>query len=157
MKILKEKTTGIVSCFFEDCSRVSLDETGLHYAKRTNGGVTSADYELVDVPKYKGDTTPRAWRYNDGEFSMVDGTLIGQEPVSVPKSVTMRQARLALSAAGLLASVNAAIEAASEEAQIEWEYAATVDRDSALLQQIGAGLGLTDEQLDTLFIAAGNL
>ena len=46
--------------------------------------------------------------------------------VLVPKEVTMRQARLALRAAGKLAAVAAAIEAmpspTKEDAKIEWEY-----------------------------------
>ena len=83
------------------------------------------------------------------------------EPV-IPQSVTMRQARLALLAAGLLDDVDAALAAipdATERraAQIEWEYAATVDRASAWVGNLSSALGLTDEQLDTLFLSAGTL
>ena len=57
-------------------------------------------------------------------------------PVPVPQSVTMRQARLALLGAGLLDDVDAALAAIPDAtqrraAQIEWEYAATVERISA--------------------------
>ena len=79
----------------------------------------------------------------------------------VPQSVTMRQARLALLAAGLLDSVNAAIAAMPtperSAAVIEWEYAQTVDRASAFTQQLAAGLNLTAEQLDALFTQAAGL
>jgi hypothetical protein len=71
-------------------------------------------------------------------------------------SVTMRQARLALHRAGLLAQVDAAI-ASDVEAQIEWEYAQTVERHSPLVQNLAAGLGLTEEQLDNLFTLASTL
>lgn len=79
-----------------------------------------------------------------------------------PASVTMRQARLALLGAGLLDSVNAAIAAIQDAtqrraAEIEWEYAQTVDRASPFTQQLASGLGLTSEQLDGLFTQAAAL
>ena len=83
-------------------------------------------------------------------------------PVPVITSVTMRQARLALLNAGLLDDVDTAIAAITDPvqrkaAQIEWEYAQTVDRDSPFTQQLAAGLGLTSEQLDALFTQAAAL
>ena len=82
-------------------------------------------------------------------------------PVTVPQQVTMRQARLALLGAGLLASVNTAIAAMEgiqgEAARIEWEYALAVERQSQLVSGLSAALGLTDEQLDDLFLAASEL
>lgn len=78
--------------------------------------------------------------------------------VPVPAVCTMRQARLALLGAGLLDQVNAAIGSmpglAGDAARIEWEYAHEVRRDSALVSGLSAGLALTDEQMDALFIAA---
>lgn len=83
------------------------------------------------------------------------------EPTPVPQQVTMRQARLALLGAGLLSSVNAAIASLpspqKEAAQIEWEYAAVVDRNAGLVPAMGSALGMTEVQLDDLFIAAGAL
>lgn len=78
--------------------------------------------------------------------------------VSVPRSVTMRQARLALLRAGVLQAVDAAIAGLPsqqrEAAQIEWEFAATVDRDSDTTALLAAGLGMTDKELDQLFTLA---
>jgi len=74
-----------------------------------------------------------------------------------PRSVSMRQARLALSQSGLLATVNAAMSAASEADQIEWEYATTVERYSPLVLNMAAALSLTETQLDDLFRLAGTL
>lgn len=80
---------------------------------------------------------------------------------AVPKVVTMRQARLALLGAGLLPGVTAAINAMDspqkEGAQIEWEYSQTVERDRGFVLLLGAALGLTELQLDNLFVAAGAL
>lgn len=79
----------------------------------------------------------------------------------VPKSVTMRQARLALLGAGLLDGVAAAIAALpspqKEVAKIEWEYATEVQRSSGLVPMMGVALGLDDAALDALFIEAAAL
>lgn len=79
----------------------------------------------------------------------------------VPESVTMRQARLALLGAGLLSQVNSALNALpsphKEAALIEWEYALDVRRDHQLITSLKSSLGLTDEDLDNLFLTASNL
>lgn len=76
---------------------------------------------------------------------------------TVPTSVTMRQARLALARAGLLVAVNAAVAAGGETLQIEWEFAATVDRTWPTLATLQVALGLTDAQVDALFVIASGL
>ena len=82
-------------------------------------------------------------------------------PPAVPSSVTMRQARLALLAAGKLAAVAPAIAAmpspAKEQAQIEWEYSITVERQRPFVLALGPALGLDAAALDALFIAAAKL
>jgi len=82
-------------------------------------------------------------------------------PVPVPQSVTMRQARLALLAAGLLPAVNAAIASMPEPdktaAQITWDYASSVDRGFGMVPQLASALGMSDTQIDDLFIAAAQL
>jgi hypothetical protein len=79
-----------------------------------------------------------------------------------PTAVTMRQARLALLQAGLLSQVDTAINSITDPlekqaAQIEWEYATVVDRNSQFVQNLAAGLELTEEQLDQLFTTASSL
>lgn len=90
--------------------------------------------------------------WNNGSWAIV--------PV-VPEQVTMRQARLALLGAGLLANVDTAIDSlpspTKEAARIEWDYSSTVERHRGLVQSLGAAMGLTDAQLDTLFIQAATL
>lgn len=79
----------------------------------------------------------------------------------VPDVVTMRQARLALLGAGLLAQVNTAVAnmlgAEGDAARIEWEYAQEVRRDSPLVAALSEILGLTDEALDNLYRTAVGL
>lgn len=83
-------------------------------------------------------------------------------PPIVITSVTMRQARLALLGAGLLDQIDAALAAIPDEtqrraAQIEWEYAQTIDRQSQWVQNLSGAMGLTDEQIDQLFTLASTL
>lgn len=79
----------------------------------------------------------------------------------IPVSVTMRQARLALHADGLLQSVEGAIDAMPEPsrttARIEWDYASRVERSSQFVAILGAAIGLDDAQMDELFMAASIL
>lgn len=85
------------------------------------------------------------------------------DPVAtvVPDSVTMRQARRALLQAGLLATVNAAVAAMpgaeGEAARIDWEFSATVERQRPLVQALTGALGLSEAQLDALFVVAAAL
>jgi len=94
----------------------------------------------------------------------VDGPVIRilpAPPIIVPTEVTMRQARLALHAAGKLTAVNGGIAALPDPpktaALIEWEYSSTVRRDSQFVALLGPALGLDAAGLDALFIAAAKL
>lgn len=76
----------------------------------------------------------------------------------VPESVTMRQARLAMLGAGILDEVEALIQQMPGDegraARIDWEYALDVRRDWPLINALGSQLGLTEQQIDELFIGA---
>ena len=81
---------------------------------------------------------------------------------SVPASVTRRQAKQALLLNGLLANVQPAIDAIPDTTQramiqIEWDDSQVFERDRPALIALGSALGLTDIQLDNLFIEAGQL
>jgi len=82
-------------------------------------------------------------------------------PPTIPQVVSMRQARLALLGAGLLSTVSTAIAALpspqKETAQIEWEYAVEVQRSSGLVPAMALALGMTDAQIDNLFVVASTL
>lgn len=79
----------------------------------------------------------------------------------VPESVTMRQARLALLSAGILTTVNNAILTMSgvdgDAARIEWEFSSNVERHKSFVKFISSQLGLSETQLDDLFILAATL
>lgn len=83
-------------------------------------------------------------------------------PTPIPRSVSMRQGRRALLAKALLDKVPTLIagiadEASRRAAEIDWEFAATIDRDSALVQSLAPGLGLDEAGLDDLFLTASKV
>jgi hypothetical protein len=81
--------------------------------------------------------------------------------VQVPQVVTMRQARLALLAAGKLPAVTTAIYSLpspqKEAAVIEWEYSGEVHRNKELVLMLAPALQLDAAGLDSLFIEADKL
>jgi hypothetical protein len=84
------------------------------------------------------------------------------DPNAVPESIAMWQARSVLIDAGLLNAVNAYINGIADpiiqgKARAKFEYSSTMRRDDPLLIAIAPALGLTDAQIDTLFIQAAAL
>lgn len=74
----------------------------------------------------------------------------------VPNSITPRQARLKLLEAALLDNLEAVI-ATNRAWQIEWEYATEVKRESPLIAAVAVQAGLTETQIDQMFIEASKL
>jgi len=68
--------------------------------------------------------------------------------------VTPLQARRALRAAGLLDAVEAWVAQQDDDAQDAWEYALQIERNNPMIAGAGAALGMTDAQIDALFVAA---
>lgn len=80
------------------------------------------------------------------------------QPDPVPQSVSMFQARTALRRAGLLAAVEAAVDASGDpEIQDAWEYATEFPRSSPTIAALAAQIGLTDAQVDDLFRVAATI
>jgi hypothetical protein len=74
----------------------------------------------------------------------------------VPRIITARQIRLAMVGGGIsLDQISAMLEQLDEPmrsiATISWEYASEFYRDDPLLVAMAPMLGLSDEQIDTLF------
>lgn len=132
----------------------------MRYALIENG--TVANVILCDEPALAAslgaveapDAVGPDWTH-DGEWHAPAAS------VAVPAEITMRQARLALLAAGKLAAVEAAVDALSspyrEAAQIEWQYSNAVQRHNGFVAMLAPALGLDDAALDALFVEAAKL
>ena len=113
--------------------------------------------DLLLVERWISDVPPSIWHASVGWSVSFDGekiivTVLYEDVASiVPQTVTPRQARLGLLSMGLLDQVGVAVEQAGSAAKITWEYATTIDRTDALVNDLGAALGLTTEQIDDLF------
>lgn len=124
--------------------------------KLTSSGVQ----RLADGAFLGADNRNPAWL--EYQAWLVEGnTPQPADPPPVPSVVDMAQARLALLQAGLYDAVQAAVAglpgAAGDAARIEWEFRATVRRDSPLVASLAGALGLTSQQLDDLFTLASTL
>lgn len=90
--------------------------------------------------------------YADGVF-----TPAPPPPIPVPQQISMRQAKLMLLQAGYYDLVQPYIDGLTEPmktaANISWN-SGTCERDNEFVAQIGTALGMTDEQIDDLFIQA---
>lgn len=76
------------------------------------------------------------------------------QPEPVPSVVSRFQARAALYQSNILATVEAAIQSADALSQMAWADAQEFRRNSQLVLSIGSQIGLTDSELDSLFIQA---
>ena len=132
--------------------------TGLEYAWARESRYPT------DVPEFFGTCPDDADTQIDGVLgvyvqadweTMRDDEMRARNPV--PQQVTMRQARLALLGAGLLDDVEVVIAAAGRAAQLEWEYAAVVDRSNPAVAAVQQQQGMTDAQIDDLFREAAKL
>ena len=74
----------------------------------------------------------------------------------VPSSITMRQARLHLYGVNKLEDVETIVKT-RKDWQIEWEYTYEVERSSLLISTLKDKLGLSDTEVDDIFIAASKL
>ena len=118
----------------------------------------------TDVPEFFGTCPEDADTKVDGVLGvylqadweqMREDEMRARNPV--PQQVTMRQARLALLSAGLLDDVEMVIAAAGRAAQLEWEYAAVVERSNLAVAAVQQQESLTDAQIDDLFREAVKL
>lgn len=106
---------------------------------------------VTDVipPGFDPATSGCFWR--DGQWEIV---MAQPEKPQVPRVVSMRQARLALLRNGLLDTFDAAMSA--PEDKIWWDYSTIVERDNPLVVQKTAAAGLTEAQVDGLFVLAAS-
>ena len=80
----------------------------------------------------------------------------GPPQAPVPSSVTKYQFQVALKRSGQLQNVKTALQDAGidEEVKIYWDAAASIERQSLLIEALKGAMGLTDAQIDNFFRTA---
>lgn len=110
---------------------------------------------MIEIPSLDVGLLGKYHNALTGEFEVV------VLPPSIPLVLSMRQARLALLEAGLLNSVQTAINGLpspqKERAQIEWDYSNEVQRHNGFVATLGPALGLNEAQIDALFVTGAAL
>jgi len=97
---------------------------------------------------------------NQGRRKFIDGNVVEYDPpvvVIIPGSVSARQFKLQLLAAGLLDQVDAWISSQSKAVQIAYEYSGSFVRTEPMMAAGFAAIGFTDQQIDDFFTAAAAL
>jgi len=165
MKIILETATGLVIYAGEN---LVLTDDGATNGDWLHAACTPEGHTLVEDVELPVNWCGGHYTYEDGEWILTDegiaaqaARVVAERKARVPAEVTMRQARLALLQANLLAIVATAIAGLpspqKEAATIEWEYSQTVARNRPFVLMLGAALGLSEEDLDDLFILAATL
>jgi len=120
-------------------------------------------YPCVDDPAPAADVVERSGFYQVGSvwhYGWTSRSYTDAEKRSA-MVITPRQARLALSVVGKLDTIADAIalipEPDKSRVAIEWEYATTIERTSPWIETMRPALGLTEQELDNLFVSAANL
>ena len=115
---------------------------------------SSQEYVLSTTPILVG----TVWTLTHTLRDLTADEILANFKATVPQRITMRQARLSLLNNGLLSTVDNAIASGSdEEMKIEWEYTTEVKRDWPSLIIMATTLGITEAQLDGLFIQGATL
>jgi hypothetical protein len=110
----------------------------------------------VSAAALNGEKPPAWWEKLQKAYELTQAE--AKAEAAKPKSVTMRQARLALLEAGLLDNVQDIIAGMQGSngaaARIEWEYSSNMVRSQPLITAMAAALKLTDADVDALFLSA---
>lgn len=159
MKTIVETATGLSKYLLEDDAVVTMFPNRVEVDSSIPNVIfdlsedTATLYEgVTDVPS---DWAGNVYIYDGTTWDTVEAVEAAQRRAIM--ACTPRQARLALSSAGLYEAVQTSVAAVGDQARIEWEYANTVERTSPVIAELQEGLGLTDEDLDNLFALAVTL
>jgi hypothetical protein len=144
-----------------------IKSNGDVYSSAARAKIKSDDANFVDWKAASNAPTPwpkdASGKESDTELDLVlSGQGIASNLVAVktviPEFVTLAQARAALMDAGLFVKVDTFIKASGNAlAAMAWEYTNNVSRNGALVKALAPAAGLTDAQLDQLFIKAANI
>ena len=137
-------------------------KNGLAYPVKAPN-VTQDFYEVIEANHPPIPFVGSMLTLTDGVWSIADEEAYTEATKPpVPQTVTKRQAKQQLVIDGLYAQVQAAIDSITDPndklmMQIYWDDSQEFERNHPQLIALGSALGLTSEQIDTMFINASKL
>lgn len=145
-------------------SRIIHNRFGGNYTENfiSENSELVSEWMFTDVLPNEEQSQHCKWILWDGVKWVLEKDIEEIEREYMPKCVSQRQLRTQLVLNGFdLNSVQLAINELSEPnksiAQIAWDYAITFERDSPLLMCLATNLGLTQNEVDTIFLNASKL
>jgi hypothetical protein len=117
-------------------------------------GVRQIDPVLTEKGHYE-----QAWEVFDLDADTIAANAAAKRRAKVDASriISPRQIRQALTAAGLRASVEAAVAAADQDTKDWWEFATQFECDHPMVAAMATALGVSDTQLEDLWILGATL
>jgi hypothetical protein len=139
--------------FFLLIAPAAAQEAVINLASSILAVCPNAVFRIVDI------TDKKTWTFScpdQSKQAALQALINSFDPnaPAVPQMVTAMQAKVALSRAGLLTNVQNWVNAQSAEVQLIWNTAPTFSRNSILVNNAAAALGLSQAQIDQLFITA---
>ena len=110
--------------------------------------------DLACIPQDEGNSDYREYLAWLAEGNVPDPS---DPVVAHPLSVSPRQIRQALTAAGLRTSVEDAIASADQDTKDWYEFATAFEENHPAVIGLAAVLGITPEQINALFVLAASL
>lgn len=105
---------------------------------------------IVATPEGQREATPE-------EVAEYERIMAAAAKSLIPAAVSPRQIRQALTRFNVRAQVEAAVAAGDQDLKDWWEFATAVERNHPMVIGMAAGLGISETDLDAIFLAAGAL
>ena len=114
--------------------------------------------EFIEIAKLKSNQPNSYSVWNEDTKSWIEDITLKEEYEKslIPKTITLRQARLYLLSINLLDDLEDIINQ-SRAYQIEWEYANQIERESTLITILGQALHLDSDVIDNMFMEASQI
>jgi len=158
------KVVGNTTVFPYSAAQLRLDNPNISFPRNmSEEQLTEFGVYIVDIepdPVFDKDTQrvliSKVPTYENGRWVLKKMVEAYTKPKYVPTVLTPRQARLALLGVGLLDEVETLL-ANDKAMQIWWEYSLDIQRNHEHIVTMAGALGLTEVQLDELFIEGAKL
>ena len=166
--LVDEKTGDVVRSFDiaeageDGTARIVFTLPGGEEIKSPKIGATFGGLKLYQR-LYDEEPSPGKWHSFSDSVSVEGNSIITRRSYSktadiVPTQVSMANARIVLSRAGLLSQINSTIDnSANEELKIAWEYSTVIDRNSPLMSAVAALFSISPSQIDEFFRQAEDI